>query len=119
MTTNGLVHAPIPVAAASVSAALLAAETTGQFPAAAWPHIRDLLLGTSDPALAAAVEPLRQLVSARQSVASARQELDSGYAAVAAVAADPAQLVDAAANLALLADALSARAAQLVALTSG
>lgn len=65
MTTNGLVHAPIPAADPSVSAALLAAEATGQLPSAAWPQIRDLLFGTSDPALAAAVAPLRQLVSAR------------------------------------------------------
>lgn len=118
MTTNGLVSVSIHATDSSVSAALLAAEATGQLPTEAWPLIRDLLLATSDPTLAAAIAPLRHLIQARQAIITARQELDRGYAAVAAVAADPSQLVDAAAALALLADELSARAQQLAALTA-
>lgn len=99
-----------------VSAALLQAENTGELPLEAWPLLRALLLAAADPQLVAAVEPLRQLVQVRQAVATARQELDRGYAAVIAMIDSPVQLAEAATHLSLLADELAARAQQLVAL---
>lgn len=116
MTNNGTVahrSNSSNVADIPLSNALLVAEKTGQIPAEAWPMIRDLLLSSTDPQLSAAVEPMRQLIQARLAVATARQELDRGYAAVAAALNKPAQLSEAAANLSLLADELSARAQQL------
>lgn len=121
MTTNGTVaHRSngSNVANVSVGSALLTAEKTGQFPAEAWPAIRDLLLASADPQLSAVVEPLRQLIQARQAVVAARNELDRGYAAVAAALGNSAQLSEAAANLSMLADELSARAQQLTELES-
>jgi hypothetical protein len=114
MTRNGTAATLTPAAAMpNLGAALLAAETTGQLPAEAWPALRELLLASSDPQLVAAVDPLRQLLQARQAVAAARAALDQGYAAVAAAANNRAQLADAAGHLAALADDLSARAQQL------
>lgn len=113
MTTNGTASHRPNVTDVPVSTALLVAEKTGQIPAEAWPAIRDLLLAAKDPQLSAAVEPMRQLIQARQAVAAARQELDRGYAAVAGAQANPSQLSEAAANLSMLADELSARAQQL------
>jgi hypothetical protein len=117
VTRNGSALMLTPTAAMpNLGAALLAAETTGQLPAEAWPALRELLLSASDPQLALAVDPLRQLLQARQAVAAARAALDQGYAAVAAAANNPAQLADAAGHLAALADDLSARAQQLASL---
>ena len=99
-----------------ISALLVLAEQNGQLSPEAWPALRDLLLASADPQIAAAIEPLRQLALARQSVVAARQALDQGYAAVTAAASAPAQLADAAGTLAALADDLSARAQQLAAL---
>lgn len=117
-TLNGTATHRSKVADVPVSTALLQAEKTGQIPAEAWPAIRDLLLASADPQLSAAVEPLRQLMQARQAVAMARQELDRGYAAVAAAQGNPAQLSEAASNLSMLADELAARAQQLAELES-
>lgn len=116
MTTNGTGIHRSNIADVPVSSVLLVAEKTGQISAEAWPLIRDLLLASTDPQLTAAVEPLRQLIQARQVVAAARHELDRGYAAVAAAFSNPAQLSEAAANLSMLADELSARAQQLTSL---
>src|ERR1051325_8533478 len=99
--------------ATDLSAVLLAAEKTGQLPAEAWPALRDLLLASSDPALAAVLEPLHQLITARQAVVQARQALDSGYAALGRAGDDPAAIAEAAANLAAMGDDLAARAQQL------
>ncbi len=79
-----------PISSADLSAALLAAEKRGQFPAEAWPAMRDLLLSSSDPALAT-----------------------TGFAALGRAGDDPAATAEAAANLAALADDLAARAQQL------
>jgi len=117
MTTNGTAVPRSNVAAMPVSTTLLVAEKTGQIPAEAWPMIRDLLLASTDPQLTAVVEPLRQLMQSRQAIVAARQELDRGYATVAASLDNPAQLAEAAANLSMLADELSARARQLADLT--
>jgi hypothetical protein len=116
MTRNGILPAST-ATSSDLSAALLAAETTGQLAAEAWPALRDLLLSASDPQLAGAVDPLRQLVQARQAVTAARAALDQGYAAVGSAANSPAQLADAAGQLAALADDLAARAQQLASLT--
>lgn len=97
----------------SLSAALFAAERTGQLPSDGWPAVRNLLLASPDPEIVAAVEPLRQLISARRTLLAARQSLDQGYAAVAAAGDDLLRLTDAAETLALLADDLAARARQL------
>lgn len=115
MTRNGTVPAST-VTISDLSAALLSAETTGQLAAEAWPALRDLLLSVSDPQLIAAVDPLRQLLQTRQAVAAARAALDQGYAAVAAASTNPAQLADAAGQLAAFADDLAARAQQLASL---
>ena len=102
-----------PISSADLSAALLAAEKGGQLTAEAWPAMRDLLLSSSDPALAVVLGPLRQLVTARQAVFQARQALDSGFAALGRAGDDPAAITEAAANLAALSDDLAARAQQL------
>lgn len=119
MTRNGTSVHRSPTSSVPIGAAFLAAETTGQLPAEAWPAIRDLLLATADPQLAAAIEPLRQLLQARQAVVLARLELDRGYAAVAAAGQDADHIAEAAANLSLLADELAARAQQLAGMHNG
>jgi hypothetical protein len=114
MTTHNGTATLAPISSASdLSAALLAAEKGGQFPAEAWPAMRDLLLSSSDPTLATVLGPLHQLVTTRQAVFQARQALDSGFAALGRAADDPAAITEAAANLAALADDLAARAQQL------
>lgn len=95
----------------SLSAALLAAERTGELSADGWAAVRDLLLLSSDPYVVAAVEPLRQLLDARRTLAGARRSLEQGYASLS-TSSDLGQLADAAETLALLADDLAARARQ-------
>lgn len=112
MHRNGTHAAPPP----TLAAALIAAESTGTIDPSAWPAIRELLLSTTDPHLVAAAGPLRQLVQARQAVAKARHALSDGYSAVTGAGDDLARLSEAAANLAALADDLSARAQQLAGL---
>lgn len=114
MHRNGTLSAAPP----ALSAALLAAETTGTIDPSAWPVIRELLLTTADPHLAAAVAPLRQLIQARQAVAQARQALTDGYGEVQVAGDNLTALSEAAATLAGLADDLSARAQQLAALAT-
>ncbi len=116
MTRNGIVPPPS-ATSADLSAAFVAAETTGQFPGEAWPALRELLLAASDPQLVTAIDPLRQLLQARQAVTAARAALDQGYATVAASATSPTRLADAAGQLAALADDLAARAQQLASFT--
>ena len=116
MTPNIAVFHASNAADIAVSAALLAAEKTGQIAPDRWPMIRDLLLASTDPQLIAAVDLMRQFMQARQAAAVARLELDHGYAAVAAALNHPAQIAAAAASLSMLADELSARAQQLAAL---
>ncbi len=99
-----------------LSAALLAAERTGELSADGWVAVRDLLLVSSDPYVVAAVEPLRQLLEARRTLAGARRSLEQGYASLS-MSDDLAQLADAAETLALLADDLAARARQCFELT--
>ena len=113
MTHRNGTAAIAPISSADLSVALLAAEKRGQFPAEAWPAMRDLLLSSSDPTLGVVLGPLRQLVSARQAVFQARQALDSGFAALGRAGDDPTAISEAAANLAALADDLAARAQQL------
>lgn len=100
----------------SLSAALLAAERTGELSADGWVAVRDLLLLSSDPFVVAAVEPLRQLLDARRTLAGARRSLEQGYATLA-TSGDLAQLADAAETLALLADDVAARARHCFELT--
>lgn len=96
----------------TMSGALLAAERTGQLPAAAWPALRELLLSSSDPQITMFIEPLRRQIEAQRAVVVARQALDAGYAALAA-AHEHAALAEAADYLAALADDLAARIRQL------
>lgn len=117
MTTNGAAGRGATIADMPVSTTLLVAEKTGQIPAEGWPQLRELLLASTDPQLTAVVEPLRQLLQARQAVVAARQELDRGYATVAASIDNAVQLAEAASNLSMLADELSARAGALAGLT--
>lgn len=112
MQRNGT-HSTSAAVPADLATALVTAETTGTISAMLWPSIRELLLNTADPQLAAAVEPLRQLVQARQSVAQARQALMEGYDAVQRAGDNLTQLAEAASHVAALADDLSARAQQL------
>jgi len=119
MTTRNGTATLAPISSATdLSEALLAAEKGGQLAAEAWPAMRDLLLSSSDPTLAAVLGPLRQLVTARQAVFQAGQALDSGFAALGRAGDDPAVIAEAAANLAALADDLAARAQQLGELTN-
>ena len=110
-----------------LSAALLAAETSGQLRADAWPALRALLLTLAEAhaigdgellasELDAAVGPLHALIAARQALAQARQALDAGYATLARAGDDPTLIAEAAMQLAALADDLAARAQQLAAL---
>ena len=124
MTRNGpITHTPT-TAIPDLSAALLAAETTGQLGADVWPALRSFLLALADaqadgnaPLIAAQLDavtgPLCSLIAARQACDQARQALDAGYAALAQGGADPSQIAEAASSLAALADDLSARAQQL------
>ena len=125
MTRNGTAPTLTPTATIpDLSAALLAAETTGQLPTDVWPALRSFLLVLADaqagdnlklvvPQIEAVVSPLRNLIAVRQAFDQARQALDTGYAAVAQAGADPAQIAEAAASLAALADDLAGRAQQL------
>lgn len=96
----------------NIGGALLAAERTGQLPAAAWPALRELLLSSSDPQITMLIEPLRRQIEAQRAVVAARQALDAGYAALAA-AHEHSALAEAADYLAALADDLAARVRQL------
>jgi enamine deaminase RidA (YjgF/YER057c/UK114 family) len=124
MTHPGTVPgAPAPHA--DLSAALLAAETSGQLGADVWPALRSFLLTLADaaqtgdklklvaPQIDAVTGPLRSLIAARQAFDQARQALDAGYTVVAQAGVDPSQIAEAASSLAALADDLSARAQQL------
>lgn len=79
MHRNGTVaEAPPPRAGqAGLGAALLRAEQTGVLDPALWPALRELLISSSDPAVAAATGPLRTLVQARA-------HYEAAYQAVAA-----------------------------------
>jgi hypothetical protein len=113
-----------PATPADLSAALLAAETTGQLGVDVWPALRSFLLALADaqasdnlklaaPQIDAVISPLRNLIAARQAYDQARQALDAGYAALAQAGADPSRIAEAASSLAALADDLSGRAQQL------
>ena len=110
-----------------LSAVLLAAETSGQLRADAWPALRQLLLTLAEAhelgdgellasELETAVGPLRTLLAARQALAQARAALDAGHATLARAGDDPTRIAEAAMQLAALADDLAARAQQLAAL---
>src|SRR3954471_16334147 len=102
MTRNGpTTHTPT-AAIPDLSAALLAAETTGQLGADVWPALRSFLLALADaqasdnlklvaPQIDAVTGPLHSLIAARQAFDQARQALDAGYTAVAQAGADPSQ----------------------------
>jgi hypothetical protein len=76
MQRNGAVVAEaLPRGAQALSAALLRAEQTGMLDPSLWPALRELLLGSSDPALGSVLGPLRALVAARA-------HYEAAYAAV-------------------------------------
>jgi hypothetical protein len=112
-----------------LSAALLAAETSGEFPTTGWPALRSFLLLLAEAQASgnaqliasqidASAGPLLAVIAARQALIQSRQALDVGYATVAQAGDDPVALAESAAQLAALADDLAARAQQLGALLS-
>ncbi len=128
MTQNGTTLTSTPTASMrDLSAVLLAAESSGQISADAWPALRSFLLMLADAQasdklnlvgaqIEAAAGPLRTLILARQVYEQARQALDAGYATIAQAGTDPIKIAEAAGSLAALADDLSGRAQQLAAL---
>jgi len=128
MTRHGPASSPA-THSSDLSAALLAAETSGKFPTSAWPALRSFLLMLAEAQASgnmqliasqidASAGPLLAVIAARQALIQSRQALDVGYAAVAQAGDDMAPLAEAAAQLAALADDLAARAQQLGALIS-
>jgi hypothetical protein len=125
MTQNGTTTTSTPTATMpDLGTILLAAESSGQLSADAWPALRSFLLMLADAQasgnlklVSAQIEqatgPLRTLIQARLAYEQARLALNAGYAAVAQANANPAQIAEAASALAALADDLSGRAQQL------